>query len=69
MHTDVTVLQFMTRLMSIKSKFIFSINSYKELVDLICEVLSMGHKMSKVMYRSNKLLEGLDMVYEKIDVC
>jgi hypothetical protein len=56
MHTDVTVLQF-------------SINSYKELVDLISEVLSMGHKMSKVMYRSNKLLEGLDMVYEKIDVC
>jgi hypothetical protein len=68
MHTDVTVLQFMTRLMSIKSKFIFSINSYKELVDLISEVLSMGHKISKVMYRSNKLLEGLDMVYEKIDV-
>jgi hypothetical protein len=38
-HTDVTVLEFMTRLMSIKSKFEFSINCYKEVVDLISEVL------------------------------
>jgi hypothetical protein len=28
-HTDVTVLEFVTRLMSIKSKFAFSINCYK----------------------------------------
>jgi hypothetical protein len=34
-HTDVTVLEFVTRLMSIKSKFAFSINYYKELVNLI----------------------------------
>jgi hypothetical protein len=27
-HTDVTVLEFVTRLMSIKSKFAFSINCY-----------------------------------------
>ena len=30
-HTDVTVLEFVTRLMSIKSKFAFSINCYKEI--------------------------------------
>jgi hypothetical protein len=41
-HTDVTVLEFVTRLMSIKSKFAFSINCYKELVDLISEVLPTG---------------------------
>jgi hypothetical protein len=33
-HTDVTVLDFVTQLMSIKSKFAFSINCYKDLVDL-----------------------------------
>jgi hypothetical protein len=38
-------------------------------VDLISEVLSMSHKMPKDMYQSKKLLEGLDMEYEKIDVC
>jgi hypothetical protein len=68
-HTNVTVLEFVTRLMSIKSMFAFSINCYKELVDLISEVLPTGHKMPKDMYQSKKLLEGLGMEYEKIDIC
>jgi hypothetical protein len=55
--------------MSIKSKFAFSINCYKELVDLISEVLPTGHKMPNDMYQSKKLLEGLGMEYDKIDVC
>ena len=63
-HTDVTVLEFVTRLMSIKSKFAFSINCYKEL----SEVLPTGHKMPKDMYQSKKVLEGLSMEYKKIDV-
>ena len=68
-HTDMTILEFMTWLMSIKSMFAFSINCYKELKDLISEVLPTGHKMPKDMYQSKKLLEGLGMEYEKIDVC
>jgi hypothetical protein len=68
-HTDVTVLEVVTRLMSIKFKFAFSINCYKELMDLISEVLPMGHMKLKDMYQSKKLLECLDMEYEKIDVC
>jgi hypothetical protein len=68
-HTDVTVLEFVTRLMSMKPKFAFSFNCNKELVDLISEVLPMGHKMPKDMYQSKKLLGGLGMEYEKIDVC
>jgi hypothetical protein len=68
-HTDVTVLEFVTRLMSIKSKFAFSINCYKELMNLISKVLPTGHKMPKDMYQSKKLLEGLGMEYEKVDVC
>jgi hypothetical protein len=65
----VTVLEFITWLMSIKSKFAFSINCYKELVYLISEVLHTGHKMPKDMYQSKKLLDGLGLEYEKIDVC
>jgi hypothetical protein len=68
-HTDVTVLEFVTRLVSIKSKFAFLIICFKELVDLISEVLPTGHKMTKDMYQSKKLIEGLSMEYEKIDVC
>jgi hypothetical protein len=62
----VTVLEFVTRLMSIKSKFAFSINCYKELVDLISEVLPTGHKMPKDIYQSKKLLEGCDRTSQVI---
>jgi hypothetical protein len=55
--------------MSIKSKFAFSMNCYKELVDLISDVLPTGHRMPKDMYQSKNLLEGISMEYEKIDVC
>jgi hypothetical protein len=65
----VTVLVFVTRLMAIKSKFAFSNNCYKELLNLISDVLSENHKMPKDMYQSKKLLFGLGMDYEKIDVC
>lgn len=68
-HIKITILKFVTRLMAIKSKFVFLINYYKELVDLISEVLLMGHKMPKDMYHSKKLFECLNMEYEKIDIC
>jgi hypothetical protein len=61
-HTKATVLVFVTRLMAIKSKFAFSNNFYKELLNLISDVLPENHK-------SKKLLSGLGMDYEKIDVC
>jgi hypothetical protein len=40
----------MTRFMAIKSKFVFSNNCYKELVNLISDVLPKNHKMPKDMY-------------------
>jgi hypothetical protein len=64
-HTKVTVLVFVTRLMAIKSKFAFSNNCYKELLNLIRDVLPENHKMPKDMYQSKKLLFGLGMDYEK----
>jgi hypothetical protein len=50
-------------------KFAFSNNYYKELLNLISDVLPDNHKMSKDIYQSKKLLSGLGMDYEKIDVC
>jgi hypothetical protein len=67
-HTKVTVLVFVTQLMTIKSKFAFSNNRYKELLNLISDAISENHKMPKDMYQSKKLLSGLGMDYRKIDV-
>jgi hypothetical protein len=68
-HTTMHVLSFVTRLMAIKSKFAFSNNCYKELLKLISDVLLTNHKLPREMYQSKKLLSGLDMDKEKIDVC
>jgi hypothetical protein len=38
-------------------------------VDLITDILPAKHRMPKDMYQSKKLLAGLGMKYEKIDVC
>jgi hypothetical protein len=67
-HTKVTVLTFVTRLMALKSRF-FSNNCYNELLKLIEDVPSNPNKLSKDMYHSKKLVKGLSMDYEKIDVC
>jgi hypothetical protein len=68
-HTIMYVLSFVTRLMVIKSKFVFSNNCYKELLKLISDVLLANHKLPRDMYQSKKLLSDLSMDYEKIDVC
>jgi hypothetical protein len=68
-HTTVSVLAFITRITSIKSKFAFSNKCYKELLSLFSDVLPSNHKMLKDMYQSKKLLSALGMEYKKIDVC
>jgi hypothetical protein len=68
-HTIVNFLAFMTRLTTIKSKFAFSNQCYKELLSLFSDVFPSNHKMSKDMYQSKKLLSGLGMEYKKIDLC
>jgi hypothetical protein len=68
-HTIVSVLAFITRITSIKSKFTFSNKYCKELLSLFSDVLPSNHKMPKDMYQSKKLLSTLSMEYEKIDVC
>jgi hypothetical protein len=55
--------------MAIKSKFFFSNNYYNELLKLIGDVLPNPNKLLKGMYHSKKLVKGLGLNYEKIDVC
>jgi hypothetical protein len=54
--------------MAIKSEFASSNNCYKEILNLISDVLSENHKMPKDMYQSKKLLLGLGIDYKKINV-
>jgi hypothetical protein len=68
-HTKVTMLTFVTRLMAIKSKFFFSNNCYNELLKLIAHVFLNPNKLPEDMYHFKKLVKGLGMDYEKIDVC
>jgi hypothetical protein len=67
-HTIMYVLSFVTQLMAIKLKFVFSNNCYKELLKLFSDILPANHKVPRDMYQSKKLLFGLSMDYEKIDV-
>jgi hypothetical protein len=68
-HTTISILAFITRITSIKSKFVFSNKCYKELLSLFSNVPPSNHKMPKHMYQSKKMLYALGMEYEKIDVC
>jgi hypothetical protein len=68
-HMIMSVLSFVTQLMAIKSKFVFSNNCYKELLKLISDALPANHKLPRDMYQLKKLLSGLGMDYENIDVC
>jgi hypothetical protein len=68
-HTKVTLLAFIIRLMSIKSKYFFFNNCYNDLVNLISDILLKPHKVTKDMYQFKKMMSTLDLKYEKIDVC
>jgi hypothetical protein len=65
--TDVTVLQAVTRLMMMKSKYNFSNQFYNDMVKLIIDLILMKHNMPKDLYQSKKIVVSLNMEYEKID--
>jgi hypothetical protein len=68
-HTEVTLLDFITRMMAIKSKYFFSNNCYNDLMRLISDILLKPHKVPKDMYQSKKMMCALNLKYENIDVC
>jgi hypothetical protein len=67
--TDVTILQAVTRLMTMKSKYNFLNLCYNDMVKLIIDLILMKHNMPKDLYQSKEIVAGLSMEYEKIDVC
>jgi hypothetical protein len=68
-HTDVTVLQAMTRLMEFKSKYNFLNQCYNDIMKLIIYLIPAKHYMLKDLYHSKKIVSDLRINYEKIDAC
>jgi hypothetical protein len=68
-HTEVILLAFITRLMPIKFKYLFSNNYYNDIIKLISDILLKPHKVPKGMYQSKKMMSALSVKYEKIDIC
>jgi hypothetical protein len=66
--TDFIVLRAVTRLMGIKLMYNFSNQYYNDIMKLIIDLILVKHNMPKDLYQSNKIIAGLDMNYEKIDV-
>jgi hypothetical protein len=66
---NLTILQAVMRLMGMKSKYNFSNQCYNDIVKLIIDLVPAKHNMSKDLYQSKKIVVGLGMNYEKIDVC
>jgi hypothetical protein len=67
--SNVTVLQIMTCLMAFKSKYNFLNQCYNNIVKLIIDLIRAKHNMPKDLYQSKKIGSGLEINYEKIDVC
>jgi hypothetical protein len=54
--------------MGIKSKYNFSNQCYHDILKLIIDLIPGKHNMSKDLYQLKKIVAGLGMNYEKIDV-
>jgi hypothetical protein len=67
--TELTVLWAVTHLVGMKSKYNFSNQCYNDIVKLIIDLILAKHNMPKDLYQSKKIVVGLGMNYEKIDVC
>jgi hypothetical protein len=55
--------------MEMKSKYNFCNQYYNDIVKLIIDLIPMKHNMLKDLYQSKKIVFGLSMNYDKIDVC
>jgi hypothetical protein len=55
--------------MGFKSKYNFSNQCYNDIVKFVIDLLPAKHNILKDLYQSKKIVAGLEMDYEKIDVC
>jgi hypothetical protein len=65
--TEMTVLQAVTCLMGMKSKYNFSNQCYNDIVKFVIDLIPVKHNMLKDLYQSKKIIADLRMDYEKID--
>jgi hypothetical protein len=70
-HDDIelTVLLAVTRLMGMKSKYNSLNQCYNDIMKLIIDLIPVKHNITKDLYQSKKIVVGLGMNYEKIDLC
>ena len=68
-HTQVCILDAITRLLAVKSRFSASIAWFDAFLSVISTLLPAGQKLPRNLYEVKKLLSALSMPYEKIDVC
>jgi hypothetical protein len=54
--TDLTILQAMTRLIGMKSKYNFSNQCYNDIVNLIINLIPVKHNMSKDLYQPKEII-------------
>jgi hypothetical protein len=64
--TKMTVLQAVTRLMRMKSKYNFLNQCYNNIMKFIIDLIPVKHHMLKDMYQSKKIVANLRMDYKKI---
>jgi hypothetical protein len=67
--TDLIVLQAVTCLVGMKLEYNFLNQCYNDITKLIIDLIPMKHNMPKDLYQLKKIVAGLGMNYEKIDVC
>jgi hypothetical protein len=67
--TVLTVLQAVTRLMMMKSKYNSSNQWYNDIIKLIIDLILVKHNMPKDLYQSKKIVADLNMNCKKIDAC
>jgi hypothetical protein len=66
---ELTILQAVTHLMGMKSKYNFSNQCYNDIVKFIIDLIPAKHNIPKDIYQSKKIVASLGMNYEKVDVC
>jgi hypothetical protein len=66
-HIEVTLFDFITQMVDIKSKYFFSNNCYNDLMKLISDILLKPHKVPNDMYQSKKMISALGLKYDKVN--
>ncbi|XP_074342948.1 uncharacterized protein LOC141680689 [Apium graveolens] len=68
-NANLTMLEFVMKLLHWKNKHNCSNNGFDDLLLLIGSVLPDDHKLPENYYTVRKMIKGLNMEYEKIDAC